>query len=205
MELRRGRENHASGKCGVRASAPGTPPISLIYVIVITGWCHRYKSMERCRRPLSKQTHPPPQMSSPSHIPSSGPNDSILTYPPTARVKIDKQPTAKTEMSPRPGQETGVERLRGGCIPCPVRSAANAPFIVRCSFLTISPDRTADAASAFPSPVVDRTDAMQYAPQYSLPLTITDFRYAQRTRLLRTYDCFVNLNVSNAVINIRQG
>ena len=108
-------------------------PVSLIYVIAITGWCHRYKSMERRRRPLSKQTQPPPQMSSPSHIPASGPNDSILTYPPTARVMVDKQPTAKTEMSPRPGQETGVERLRGGCIPCPVRSI---PSVAHCNFLT---------------------------------------------------------------------
>ena len=72
-------------------------------------------------------------MSSPSLIPSSGPTDSVLAYPPAAKVKTDKQPTAKTEMVPRPSQETGAERLRGGCIPCPVRSI---PSVAHCNFLT---------------------------------------------------------------------
>lgn len=103
--------------------------------------------------PHSKQQQPPsPQMSSPSRIPSSGPNDSTLTYPPTATVKADKQPAPKTEMSLRPGQETGARRLRGGCIPCPVRvTTDNFPLIVHCSFTDHRPDRMVDSASASPA------------------------------------------------------
>ena len=100
---------------------------------------HRYRATTikarhpRCRSlPLQTSNTPSPQMSSPSRIPSSGPTDSTLTYPPAAKVKTDEQPTAKREMGLRPGQETGAQRLRGGCVPCPVRSIPQttlSPFI----------------------------------------------------------------------------
>ena len=38
-------------------------------------------------------------------------------YPPTMRVKTDTQPAARAEMNLHQ-QETGVERLRGGCNSC---------------------------------------------------------------------------------------
>ena len=89
-------------------------------------------------------------MSPPSHIPSSGPKDSILTYPPVARVKTDKQPTPKAEMNLRPGQETGAERLRGGCVPCPVRVTTATSR--RCPFIDHQPGRMEDVASVSHSP-----------------------------------------------------
>ena len=82
---------------------------------------------------------PPPQMSPPSHIPSSGPNDSTLTYPPAARVKTDKQPAPRAEMTLSPGQETGAQRLRGGCIPCPVRVTAVTSPLSNAPLLTVNP------------------------------------------------------------------
>lgn len=96
---------------------------------------------------------PPPQMSPPSHIPSSGPNDSTLTYPPAARVKTDKQPAPRAEMTLSPGQETGAQRLRGGCIPCPVRVTAVTSPPVQCPFADRQSDRM-DAASVSQSPAV---------------------------------------------------
>jgi len=113
-------------------------------------------------------------MSPSSPIPSSGPNDSIPAYPPVARVKTDKQPTTKAQMSLRPGQETGAERLRGGCIPCPVRATTVTAL---CRLLTIDLNRMEGAASASRSPAADR-------------MNTTPTRRQRSFSKLRTFDMY---------------
>ena len=103
--------------------------------------------------------HVPHNMSSSPRIPQSGPSNSTLTYPPAAKVKHDSQPTPKAEMSLRPArEETRAERLRGGCIPCPVGFITGNSFVrsVGRSFTDTAPvDRTADAVFASLFPAVD--------------------------------------------------
>ena len=119
-------------------------------------------------------------MSPPSEIPSSGPKDSIPTYPPVARVKTDKQPTAKVEMNLRPGQETGANRLRGGCIPCPVRVTTRNFFFTRPPLLTV--DLTGWMLFLYPHPLLlliaskppRRVAAFLPLPSYALSMRSMD-------------------------------
>jgi hypothetical protein len=62
-------------------------------------------------------------------MPSTMPNVDSLTYPPAAHTQlrsatvVASQPQPKSRMSLSPEGDSGekADRLRGGCIPCPVR------------------------------------------------------------------------------------
>ncbi|KAF9644417.1 hypothetical protein BDM02DRAFT_3131771 [Thelephora ganbajun] len=96
-------------------------------------------------------------MSSLSRIPPSSPNDSILTYPPVATVKTDKQPTAKVEMSLRP--------------------------------------RT-DAASASPSPAVDRITTINAIVGQTSGLGFKDLPPSRIAKYFLLFICLAELKAN---------
>lgn len=70
-------------------------------------------------------------------------------YPPVEMESkgVDRQPTAVPKMTPAQEPAEKADRLRGGCIPCPVRSYC--VFGSRSRFKSHAYDRV-DAAAAFP-------------------------------------------------------
>ena len=83
-------------------------------------------------------------------------------------------------MSLRPGQETGARRLRGGCIPCPVRVATVNLSVIRFPFTDHQSDRMDGASASHFLAAADRMRAtpprngIPSPPSYGPPISTTD-------------------------------